>query len=707
MKRAATIFVTLLLAGLTWTLSLAQTVQVVRDARSDRTKDTAGTSWQVYSGLRVVGRGATVYLKADTTGSGATTVTSFAWTFLSVPAGSNAAFTSPAGMSTKFIPDSVGQYIVQVAVNGSKSDQDTIFASTYVGAGAGLPFPSCGFVSACHGDKLATYNGTNHAKFFFETLTGQSEVNTAGKGLIGASCFKCHTTAGDPKLNNGNFVYLGHQTGWDTTWYKPYTKSGSMYLIPYLDSTAYKQLTTTPAYSSMVGVAKVGCEACHGPGGNHMGDVTKIAVTYDAGPCLQCHDAPPHHTKGTQWTESKHAEWEVGKLDANRTSCFPCHSGSAFAKWVDAGKPSSVSSYADNSDIAEPLTCAGCHDPHSAANPHQLRTVHQDSLMNGYQLPSSSEVGGMGQLCMNCHRSRYSVAARVKPNVPPYYGFVNHYGPHGNPQADMYWGQNAWQFGDSTLTGLMTHQGVPDACVTCHMTNFDGSMGDHTWAMQDSLGNDKVAACKTCHGQGVSSFEDIMASFDYDRNGKIEGAMTEVQGLLDRLKAQIAAEGGIDSVTGEPTLDTKDSLKVKNNAALIEQIYDYTFVKNDGSTGAHNTKYAVSILQKALGWYPTYVNKVTDKVPTTFDLAQNYPNPFNPTTTISFSLPRQEHVTLIVYDILGKEVNRLADGQMSPGTFKVTWNGDAANGQKVASGVYFYRLQAGSFNTVKKMLLLK
>lgn len=695
MKRLGTIFAGLLLIGNFWTTSVAQTVNIVRDARSDRTRDTSGTSWQVYTGLRIVGKGSSVYLIADTTGSGSTLATSFSWTFLSKPAGSATTFTNPSGKNTKFMPDSIGQYIVQVTVNGTKSSQDTIFASTYVGVAT--KFPSCGFVSACHGDKLATYTGTLHAKIFSQGITGQLEVNTAGKGTYSSNCIKCHTTGGDPKLNDGNFTYLAHQTGWDTTWYKPYTKSGTSYLIPYQDSTAYNQLTKTPAYSALVGVAKIGCETCHGPGANHMGDVTKIGVTYDAGPCQTCHDAPPHHVKGTQWAQSAHATWEIGKVDANRTSCFPCHSGSAFAKWVDAGKVSANAGWG-NSDISEPLTCAGCHDPHSAANPHQLRTIDVDSLNNGYQIPPSSQVGGMGQLCMNCHRSRYNVAAKIKPSSAPYYGFADHYGPHGNPQADMYFGRNAWQYGDSSLTGLATHLGVTDACVTCHMSG-----GDHTWAMVDSLGNDKVAACQTCHGSGITKFTDIMASFDYDHDGKIEPVQTEVAGLLAQLKAKLP----IDVTTGEPTLAIKDSLLVKGNVKAVEGIYDYTFVMNDGSMGVHNTKYAVSILQKALGYYPTYVNKVEQKIPTTFDLGQNYPNPFNPTTTISFSVPTQEYVVLVIYDMLGKEVNRLVDGQLSAGTFKTTWNGDTKNGGKVASGVYFYRLQAGTFTAVKKMLMLK
>jgi hypothetical protein len=146
---------------------------------------------------------------------------------------------------------------------------------------------------------------------------------------------------------------------------------------------------------------------------------------------------------------------------------------------------------------------------------------------------------------------------------------------------------------------------------------------------------------------------------------------------------------------------------VKGNFKAVADIYDYTFVKNDGSMGVHNTKYAVSVLQKALGYYPTYVNRTEQPIPTSFDLGQNYPNPFNPTTTISFSVPKQEYVVLVIYDMLGKEVNRLVDGQMSAGSFKATWRGDTKNGEKVSSGVYFYRLQAGSFSAVKKMLMLK
>jgi len=94
-------------------------------------------------------------------------------------------------------------------------------------------------------------------------------------------------------------------------------------------------------------------------------------------------------------------------------------------------------------------------------------------------------------------------------------------------------------------------------------------------------------------------------------------------------------------------------------------------------------------------------------VPTTFALNQNYPNPFNPSTTIEFALPQRETVRLDVFDILGRQVSTLVNAEMSAGTWRVVWNGKDANGSPVATGMYIYRIQAGSFSMVKKMLMIK
>lgn len=104
---------------------------------------------------------------------------------------------------------------------------------------------------------------------------------------------------------------------------------------------------------------------------------------------------------------------------------------------------------------------------------------------------------------------------------------------------------------------------------------------------------------------------------------------------------------------------------------------------------------------------PTQI--VTEEtVPREFSLSQNYPNPFNPTTTINFSLPERVRVELKIYDLLGREVATLIDGdEISAGTHRVQWNGRNRFGETVSTGVYFYRIVAGGFVQTKKMVLVK
>ncbi len=96
-----------------------------------------------------------------------------------------------------------------------------------------------------------------------------------------------------------------------------------------------------------------------------------------------------------------------------------------------------------------------------------------------------------------------------------------------------------------------------------------------------------------------------------------------------------------------------------------------------------------------------------DAVPTVFNLAQNYPNPFNPTTRISFDLPDQSMVKMVVYNLLGQQVKLLANDFMNAGHHVLDWNGEDASGNEVASGVYFYEIRAGDYVAKKKMLLLR
>ncbi len=96
--------------------------------------------------------------------------------------------------------------------------------------------------------------------------------------------------------------------------------------------------------------------------------------------------------------------------------------------------------------------------------------------------------------------------------------------------------------------------------------------------------------------------------------------------------------------------------------------------------------------------------EVSESIPTEFYLEQNYPNPFNPTTKITFFIPSgaRNLVTIKVFDILGNEVSTLVNEQKEPGYYEVEFNAE-----RLSSGVYFYRLQAGNFTQTKKMILMK
>jgi hypothetical protein len=96
-----------------------------------------------------------------------------------------------------------------------------------------------------------------------------------------------------------------------------------------------------------------------------------------------------------------------------------------------------------------------------------------------------------------------------------------------------------------------------------------------------------------------------------------------------------------------------------------------------------------------------------ERSPTDYVLLQNFPNPFNPETTIRFGLPEPVHARLLVYDVGGRLVRTLVQKTLPAGMHRVIWDGRDLDGRRVTSGVYFYRLEAGAFVQVKRMVLLE
>ena len=131
------------------------------------------------------------------------------------------------------------------------------------------------------------------------------------------------------------------------------------------------------------------------------------------------------------------------------------------------------------------------------------------------------------------------------------------------------------------------------------------------------------------------------------------------------------------------------------------------------ASGSGNVVHAGFIPAALLKTGTVDVPEVPAELPMVYDLAQNYPNPFNPTTTIKYQVPTASSVDLRVYDILGREIVALVNGDTDAGRHTARWNGTNSWGNSVGSGLYFYRLRArsnkgnDSYISIKKMMLLK
>ncbi len=133
---------------------------------------------------------------------------------------------------------------------------------------------------------------------------------------------------------------------------------------------------------------------------------------------------------------------------------------------------------------------------------------------------------------------------------------------------------------------------------------------------------------------------------------------------------------------------------------------DYSYLDQNVSYG-HRYSYRLSDVAYNGAVNLSSVISVDFLAPAEFRLAQNYPNPFNPSTKIEYDLPENSSVRLDIYDASGRHVRQLVKGEQAAGTYTVSWDGRNALGQTVASGMYIYRLTAGKYNSIKKMILMR
>jgi predicted CXXCH cytochrome family protein len=497
----------------------------------------------------------------------------------------------------KFTPDVEGTYVVQMVVNadslssgtaaGSATASVTITASTYVGVGlyrlATKDYLNGGNCVPCHTSTVNKFVKTNHASAFAR------KVSQVG-GHFADYCMHCHTANTFATGANNGYDAYATALGF-TIPHNGMTEDGSMTIY---DSLVTKAVTNSAlgndSLLTMLTMTSIQCESCHGPASEHKansGNPAYMDARQSSEVCAPCHFSSDRHPKGYSWENSRHAV-SVDDNDKtylnhmNRSSCGRCHVGQGFLEFVKTGDV--VTEFWEN---PEPIGCATCHDPH-------------DQSGKEYQLYR----GTVAEACTGCHTTRMSSR-----------------GLHHSHQGQMIQGKES---APTTLAVLdvggvvdvsgfelvgynyenSAHSDIEDLCVACHMApspDFDptfaspdtllNKLGGHSWSVKwdagtpldatDDIIND--TGCKTCHSTGL--IPPVTLAY-------VEAAQHEIKALLDTLKAYLPPISGTNP---EPKVYADQTTPVNKAAS-----YNYYFVAYDGSYGAHNFKYAKTLLESSI-----------------------------------------------------------------------------------------------------------
>jgi hypothetical protein len=175
---------------------------------------------------------------------------------------------------------------------------------------------------------------------------------------------------------------------------------------------------------------------------------------------------------------------------------------------------------------------------------------------------------------------------------------------------------------------------------------------------------------------------------------------------------------GLEAINGGIAVYTYRSAPQYAAASRYESPQGYKVVYlafgYEGIRGTTEYTHGPVLMRRILEWFDVETTVADDPAaggrPRGYALSQNYPNPFNAETSIEYTLPQgiaRRGVTLRIYNLLGQEVRTLVDGSPGPGVHRVRWDGRDRYGRQAATGVYFYRLESGTFAQTHKMVLLR
>lgn len=246
-----------------------------------------------------------------------------------------------------------------------------------------------------------------------------------------------------------------------------------------------------------------------------------------------------------------------------------------------------------------------------------------------------------------------------------------------------------------------------ERCVTVPVLGCD-LLKNHFYYIGSSW-NGEMKILKAVEGLPFQSSSNIVFASTFNKGGVPPDEIVEITTQSPLLIAQRFNFGIGDWIELSAKADTLFPGESKQAAIkLIATRSDTNLFTNISiiSTDPVNKRINVPVHLKITA-LPTDVKDRMTSAPLNFSLRQNYPNPFNPVTTIRFSVAKNEHVSLTIYNILGQKVKTLIEGKISPGNYLTEWNGTDISDRAVTSGIYLIALKSGSVFLKRKIILLK